>query len=134
MLVSGLVSVLVISVAAGHVGLSHFIPTTEKTQNYYLAKDLVTCLLLHVAVPTYVIAKNAKMKHFILQKIALTKLSRVSKALWTEFKPKILPKKFMSEVQPVFVVTLPSTNGRQIERSKSDMKSQNSTGIQISML
>ena len=60
----GLVSVMVIFVISGLAFITFGFPQHEKTQNYYLAKDLFSCSILFVVIPLIIVKKNQKMQSY----------------------------------------------------------------------
>ena len=57
---------LVVTVISGLAAVTFWFPQREKTQNYYLTKDLIICSVLFVAIPLVVVKKNDKMQKYIL--------------------------------------------------------------------
>ena len=57
---------MVIFVISGLAFITFLFPQKEKTQNYYLAKDLFSCSILYVAIPLTIVKKNMKMQNYFL--------------------------------------------------------------------
>ena len=61
---TGLASLLVVAVISGLAAVTFWFPQKEKSQNYYLTKDLINCSVLFVAIPLVVVKNNdAGAKH-----------------------------------------------------------------------
>ena len=58
---------MVIFVISGLAFITFLLPPQEKTQNYYLAKDLFSCSILFVAIPLTIVKKNMKMQNYYLK-------------------------------------------------------------------
>ena len=57
---------MVIFVISGLAFITFLLPPQEKTQNYYLAKDMFSCSILFVAIPLTIVKKNMKMQNYFV--------------------------------------------------------------------
>jgi hypothetical protein len=57
---------MVIFVISGLAFITYGFPQQEKTQDYYLAKDLFSCSILFVVIPLIIVKKNQKMQNYFV--------------------------------------------------------------------
>lgn len=103
---TGLASLLVVAVISGLAAVTFWFPQKEKSQNYYLTKDLINCSVLFVAIPLVVVKNNEKMQKYILNVLRNHRLSHVVTEFVLKWKSKLELKLRNNKVASVNIVNV----------------------------
>ena len=87
-LISGLASLVIVGVMALLAAFTFWFPQSEKTQNYYLSKDLMICVFIYVAIPLIVIKKNHKMRKYLMHHLKNSQIYKVLDEFLEKYRDK----------------------------------------------
>ena len=95
--------VLVISISC-LVAFTFWFPHREKTQNYYLAKDMMICVFIYVTIPLIIVKNNLKMRKYLKHHFKNSRFYRGVNEYWDTIRMKAKLKN--NKIVSMFVIKI----------------------------